>query len=124
MSLSSLDLIVGRSCELSIFTGGKKGATLRERTSTSAARRTWLDRCRVELRVQTAYNKLERTKQMNCVSDELVSLERKAPHDRRAVAHGSACARNRWKTVAQELEAKAGALQAQLRFSAGRCRTR
>jgi outer membrane protein TolC len=102
-----------------LFTGGKKRATLRERDVDLAQAKVNLARIadEVELRVQTAYNKLERTKQMIAVSDELVSLRAESRRMTvEQVAHGSALRSQSLETVAQELEAKAGALQAQLDF--------
>jgi outer membrane protein TolC len=61
-----------------LFDGGKKRSTLREREAQLAQARENLAREKdeVELRVQTAYNKLERTRQMVKVSEELLALLR------------------------------------------------
>jgi outer membrane protein TolC len=102
-----------------LFSGGKKRATLRERDVELAQAKEDLARIsdEVELRVQTAYNKLERTRQMMAVSEELVSLRaegRRMTLDQ--VAHGSALPSQSLTSVAQELEAKAGMLQSQLDY--------
>src|SRR5258708_31462881 len=56
-----------------LFDGGKKRSTLRERDAQLAQARENLARVKdeVELRVQTAYNKPDRTKQMGKLSQEL-----------------------------------------------------
>src|SRR6266850_2453703 len=102
-----------------LFSGGKKRATVRERDVGLAQARENLARVsdEVELRVQTAYNKVERTRQMIAVSDELLSL--RAESRRMAVeqvAHGSALRSQSQASVAQELEAQAGMLQSQLDY--------
>jgi len=110
---------VGVRMSYELFSGGRKHATLRERDVELAEARENLARIadEVELRVQTAYNKLERTRQMIAVSDELVSLRAES---RRMiveqVAHGSALRSQSLAIVAQELEAKAASLQSQLDY--------
>jgi outer membrane protein TolC len=102
-----------------LFSGGRKRATLRERDVVLAQARENLTRIsdEVELRVQTAYNKLERTRQMIAVSDELLSLRAESRRMTvEQVAHGSALRSQSLATVAQELEAKAGSLQSQLDY--------
>jgi outer membrane protein TolC len=102
-----------------LFSGGKKRATLRERDVVLAQARENLARIsdEVELRVQTAYNKLERTRQMIAVSDELMLLRAESRRMTvEQVAHGSALRSQSLATVAQELEAKAGSLQSQLDY--------
>jgi outer membrane protein TolC len=102
-----------------LFTGGKKHATLRERDVDLAQAKENLARIsdEVELRVQTAYNKLERTRQMIAVSQELVSLRAESRRMTvEQVAHGSALRSQSLTTVAQELEAQAGSLQSQLDY--------
>src|SRR5262245_9812886 len=102
-----------------LFDGGRKHATVRERDAGLARARENLARIsdEVELRVQTAYNKLERTRQMIAVSEELVAL--RAESRRMAVvqvAHGSALRSQSMASVAQELEANTGLLQSQLDY--------
>jgi outer membrane protein TolC len=100
-----------------LFSGGRKRATVSERDVQLSQARENLARIsdEVELRVQTAYNKLERTRQMIAVSKELLSL--RAESRRMTVeqaAHGSALHSQSLTTEAQELEAEAGMLQSQL----------
>jgi outer membrane protein TolC len=102
-----------------LFSGGKKRATLRERDVELAQARENLARISedVELRVQTAYNKLERTREMIAVSEELVSLRAESRRMTvEQVAHGSALRSQSLASVAQELEAQAGMLQSQLDY--------
>jgi outer membrane protein TolC len=71
----------------------------------------------VELRVQTAYNKLDRTRQMIAVSEELLVL--RTENGRMTVeqvAHGSALRSQSLATAAQELEAKTLLLQSRLEY--------
>jgi outer membrane protein len=102
-----------------LFNGGKKHATLREREVELAQAKENLARIsdEVELRVQTAYNTLERTQQMIAVSQELVSLRAEGRRmTLEQVAHGSALPSQSLTAVAQELEAQAGMLQSQLDY--------
>ena len=101
------------------FSGGRKRATVRERDVALAQARENLARISddVELRVQTAYNKVERTRQMIAVSDELLALRAESRRMTvEQVAHGSALRSQSLASVAQELEAQAGMLQSQLDF--------
>jgi outer membrane protein TolC len=102
-----------------LFSGGRKHATVRVRDVELAQAKENLARIsdEVELRVQTAYNKLERTRQMIAVSDELMLLRAESRRMTvEQVAHGSALRSQSLTTVAQELEAKAGSLQSQLDY--------
>ena len=102
-----------------LFSGGRKHATLRERDVVLAQAKENLARVsdEVELRVQTAYNKLERTRQMIAVSEELVALRAESRRMTvEQVSHGSALRSQSLATVAQELDAKAGSLQSQLDY--------
>ena len=102
-----------------LFSGGKKRATVRERDVELAQARENLARIsdEVELRVQTAYNRVERTRQMIAVSDELLSLRAESRRMTvEQVAHGSALRSQSLASVAQELEAQAGMLQSQLDY--------
>ena len=102
-----------------VFEGGRKSATLRERNAQLAQAKENLARIKdeVELRVATAYNKLERTRQMVAVSQELLALRAES---RRVVAeqltHGAALRSLAGASVAQELEAKAMLLQSRLDY--------
>jgi outer membrane protein TolC len=71
----------------------------------------------VEVRVHTAYNKLERTRQMGAVSEELLALRGEsrqvaAEQLRRGAVLGSTAG----ASVAQDLEAKALLLQSRLDY--------
>src|SRR5262249_48760923 len=59
-----------------IFDGGKKRASIRERQAQLAQAKENLARVsdEVELRVRTAFDKIERTRQMIAVSEELLTL--------------------------------------------------
>jgi len=103
-----------------LFNGGKKRAILREREAQLARAKENLARVSddVHLRVQTAYDKLQRTREMIAVSDELVSLRTESRRMTvEQVSHGSALRSQSLTSVAQELEAKAGSLQSQLEYS-------
>jgi len=102
-----------------LFSGGRKRATVRERDVQLIHAKENLARISddVELRVQTAYNKLDRTRQMIAVSEELLVL--RAESSRMAlerVAHGNALRSQSLTSVAQELEAKAMLLQSRLDY--------
>lgn len=102
-----------------LFNGGKKRATVRERDAQLAQARENLARISddVELRVQTAYNKLDRTRQMIAVSEELLALRAESRRTTlEQVAHGNALRSQSLSSVAQELEAKAVLLQSQLDY--------
>jgi outer membrane protein len=110
---------VGVRLNYELFSGGRKRATLRERDVELAQARENLARIseEVALRVQTAYNKLERTRQMIAVSEELVSLRAESRRMTvEQVSHGSALRSQSLASVAQELEAQAGMLQSQLDY--------
>ena len=102
-----------------IFDGGKKRATLRERETQLAQARENLARINdeVEFKVQAAYNKLERTRQMVAVSEELLALRKES---RRVTAEhlvrGVALRSQAQSAVAQELEASTLLLQSQLDY--------
>jgi outer membrane protein TolC len=111
--------MLGIRLSYELFSGGRKRATLRERDVELAEARENLTRISddVELQVQTAFNKLERTRQMMAVSDELVSLRSESRRMTvEQVSHGSALRSQSLATVALELEARAGSLQSQLDY--------
>jgi outer membrane protein TolC len=100
-----------------LFNGGKKRATLRERDAQLAQAKENLARIsdEVEVRVQTAYNKVERTQQMVAVSRELLATRQEA---RRVAAQqlqqGSYLRSQADAAAAQEFEAQTLLLQSQL----------
>ena len=108
---------IGLRASVDLFEGGRKRAVLREREAQLAQARENLARISdaVELRVQTAYNKIERTRQMVAVSEELLALRNES---RRVVGelltNGGALGSQAKESTAQELEAQAALLQSQL----------
>jgi outer membrane protein TolC len=102
-----------------LFDGGRKRNTLRERDAQLAQAKENLARINdeVELRVQTAYNKLERTRQMVQVSEELLSLRKESRRvSAQQLEHGAALRSQAQAAVAQELDAKTLLLQSQLDY--------
>ena len=110
---------VGIRASVDLFEGGRKRAVLRERETQLAQARENLARISddVELRVQTAYNKMERTRQMVGVSEELVALRGESRRvAAQLVAQGGALGSQAKESAAQELEARAALLQSQLDY--------
>ena len=102
-----------------LFDGGKRNETIKEYQAQLAQAQENMARIKddVELRVQTAYNKLERTRQMLKVSEELVALRTES--HRVAVQQlkdGSALRSQADTAAAHELEAKTLLLQSQLEY--------
>ena len=110
---------VGLRASVDLFEGGRKRAVLRERETQLAQAKENLARVSddVELRVQTAYNKIERTRQMVAVSEELLALRAES---RRVVGelltNGGALGSQAKESTAQEFEAQAALLQSQLDY--------
>jgi outer membrane protein TolC len=110
---------IGIRASYDLFDGGRKRALVRERETKLAQARenlAWISD-EVELRVQTAYNKMERTRQMVAVSEELLALRgesRRVSAD--LLAHGSALSSQAKESTALELEARAALLQSQLDY--------
>lgn len=102
-----------------VFDGGKRNAEIEEHKAQLAKAEENLSRVKeeVELRVQTAYNKLERTRQMMTVSEELL-LVRTESHrvSLRQLQEGSALRSQVDAAAAHELEAKTLLLQSQLQY--------
>jgi outer membrane protein len=100
-----------------IFDGGRKRSAVREHNAQLAQARENLGRVtdEVELRVLTAYNKLERTREMVKVSEELATYRTEA---RRVLARqqqaGAALRSQLDAATAHELDAKTMLLQSQL----------
>lgn len=100
-----------------IFDGGRKRSAVREHNAQLAQARENLARVtdEVELRVLTAYNKLERTREMVKVSEELAAYRSEA---RRVLAQqqqaGAALRSQLDAATAHELDAKTMLLQSQL----------
>ncbi len=103
-----------------LFDGGKKRATLRERDAQLAQAKENLARIgdEVELRVQTAYNKLQRTQQMVAVSEELLSTRKEARRvSAQQLEQGTYLRSQAEVAVAQEFEAQTLLLQSQLDYA-------
>ena len=103
-----------------LFDGGRKRALLRGRDSQLAQAKENLARIsdEVELRVQTAYNKLERTKQMIVVSEELLTARAEARRVSAQQLERGAYLRSQAETAAaQEFEAQTLLLQSQLDYT-------
>ncbi|MCU1332801.1 MAG: TolC family protein [Candidatus Angelobacter sp.] len=102
-----------------LFDGGKKRSTLHEREAQLAQARENLARVKdeAELRVQTAYNKLERTRQMVKVSEELVALREESSRvSAQQLERGVALKSQADSAAAQELDARTSLLQSQLDY--------
>jgi outer membrane protein TolC len=110
---------VGIHLTYELFDGGKKRANVAARRAQLAQAKENLARLRdeVELRVSTAYNKLERTRQMVAVSQELVTLRgesRRVASEQ--LTRGAALRSQAVGSLAQELEAKTLLLQSRLDY--------
>jgi len=102
-----------------LFDGGKKRSTLHEREAQLAQARENLARVKdeAELRVQTAYNKLERTRQMVKVSEELVALREESSRvSGQQLERGVALKSQTDSAAAQELDARTSLLKSQLDY--------
>jgi outer membrane protein TolC len=102
-----------------LFDAGKKSATLREREAQLAQAKENLARVsdEVELRVQTAYNKIERTQKMIAVSEELLEVRSEARRvSAQQTEHGASLRSQAATVVAQEFEAQTLLLQSQLDY--------
>jgi outer membrane protein TolC len=103
-----------------LFDGGKKRATLQEREAQLAQAKENLARIsdEVEVQVQTAYNKVERTRQMVAVSQELLATRQEA---RRVAAQqrqqGVYLRSQADAAAAQEFEAQTLLLQSRLEYA-------
>jgi len=103
-----------------IFDGGKKRAVLRERDAQLAQSKENLARItdEVEVRVQTAYNKLERTQQMIAVSQELLAARKEAQRESaQGLERGTQLRSQAETAAAQESEAQTLLLQSQLEYA-------
>ena len=103
-----------------LFDSGRKRALLRERQAQLSQAKENLARLtdEVELAVQTAYNKLERTEQMRRVSEELLALRTESSrvvHDQ--LVRGEALSSQADMGTAQELDARTVLLQSQLDYT-------
>jgi outer membrane protein TolC len=102
-----------------LFDGGKRNAEIEEHKAQLAKAEENLSRVKeeVELRVQTAYNKLERTRQMMQVSQELLSVRTESHRvTLQQLQEGAALRSQLDSAAAHELEAKTLLLQSQLQY--------
>lgn len=103
-----------------IFEGGKKRAVLRERDAQLAQAKENLARIsdEVEVKVQSAYNKLERTRQMVAVSQELLAARKEAHRiSAQGLEKGTHLRSQAEAAIAQESEAQTLLLQSQLEYA-------
>ena len=110
---------VGIRASYDVFDGGRKRATLRERETQLAQARENVARIsdEVELRVQTSYNKMERTRQMVAVSEELLALRSESRRVAAALlVNGGALGSQAKESVAHEFDAQAALLQSRLDY--------
>jgi len=103
-----------------LFDSGRKRAIVRERDAQLSQAKENLSRLtdEVELTVQTAYNKLERTQEMRKVSEELLALRiesNRVLHEQ--LARGEALSSQTNLATAQELDARTLLLQSQLDYT-------
>ena len=103
-----------------LFDGGKKRGTLRERDAQLAQAKENLARINdeIEVRVQTAYNKLERTQQMVAVSQQLLATRQEARRvSLQQFQQGTYLRSQADAAAAQEFEAQTLLLQSQLEYA-------
>jgi outer membrane protein TolC len=102
-----------------LFDGGRRNAEIGERKAQQSQAEENLARIKdeVELRVQTAYNKLERTREMMKVSEQLLALRTESHRvTAQQLQAGSALRSQAATAEAHELEAKTMFLQSQLEY--------
>jgi outer membrane protein TolC len=102
-----------------LFDGGRKHGVLRERQAQLAQAKETLAKLTdaVDLSVETAYNKLERTRQMLKVSEEVLALRTESNRVRQQeLIRGAALNSQADATTAQEFDAKALLLQSQMDY--------
>jgi len=103
-----------------LFDGGRKNAAIAEHKAQLSQAEENLARIKdeVELRVQTAYNKVERTRQMMKVSEQLLALRTESHRvSTQQLEAGSALRSQVALAAAHELEAKTLFLQSQLEYA-------
>jgi outer membrane protein TolC len=109
----------GVQLEYDLFDGGRRRAVVRESDAQLAQAKENLDRVteETELRVQIACNKLQRTKEMVQVSEEVVGLREVSTRvSAQQLEHGAALKSQADAAIAHELEAKTMLLQSQLDY--------
>jgi outer membrane protein TolC len=103
-----------------LFDAGHKRAVMHERESQLSEAKESLAKAtdEVELQVQTAYNKLERTQQMLKVSEEILALRHESNRvQQEELLRGAALKSQAATASAQEFDAKALLLQTQLDYA-------
>ena len=109
----------GVNFEYDIFDGGRRRAATRESNAALAEAKENLERVTddVQLRVQIAYNKLRRTREMVSVSEELVTLRTENSRvTAQQLQEGAALSSQADNAVAQQLDAQTQLLQSQLDY--------
>jgi outer membrane protein TolC len=109
----------GAELTYDLFDGGKRRASVRESDTKVAQAKENLARVTddVELRVETALNKLDRTKEMVSVSEQLLALRTESRRvTAQQVLRGEALQSQADAGIAQELDAKTMLLAAQLDY--------
>jgi outer membrane protein TolC len=109
----------GVQFEYDIFDGGRRRAAVRESNAVLAQAKENLERItdEVQLRVQVAYNKLRRTREMVNVSEELLALRTETSRvTAQQLQQGAALKSQADGAVAQELDAQTQLLQSQLDY--------
>jgi outer membrane protein TolC len=102
-----------------IFDGGRKHATLAEHNTQLAEARENLARIKdeIDVRVEATYNKLERTRQMVGVSEQLLALRSESYRvTSQQLQQGTALASQVAAAAAHEFAAKSSLLQARLEY--------
>jgi outer membrane protein TolC len=102
-----------------LFDSGRKQGLLRERESQLSQAKEYLAKLTdaVELSVETAYNKVERTHEMLKVSEEVLALRTESNRVRQQeLTRGAALTSQASTTTAQEYDAKALLLQSQMDY--------
>ena len=102
-----------------LFDGGRRRAAVGERDAELAQAKENLARVtdEIELQVQVAYNKLQRTREMVNVSEEVLSLRAESSRvSAQQLGRGEALASQADQAAAQEFDAKAQLLQSQLGY--------
>jgi outer membrane protein TolC len=109
----------GAELTYDLFDGGRRRAAVRESDAQVAESKENLARVTedVELRLQVAYNKLQRTREMVQVSEELYSLRAESSRvSAQQLQKGAALQSQAQNAVAQEFDAKTLLLQSQLDY--------
>jgi outer membrane protein TolC len=109
----------GVSLTYDLFDGGKRRAEVQESDSQLAEAKESLAKVteEVEVRVQTAQNKLDRTREMMKVSEELLALRVESRRtSAQELQQGSALKAQADAAVAQEMDARTMLLQSQLDY--------